>query len=246
MEHLESFIRGLADDVAAICRQTIEHFGHQEAEQFLLSAADGLDIKFALNAAYSPAELSNLITLQAWGLLKEFKWLQFLFLAGNYPLVMSRLRYVWEAVYRACYVEAHADPAVRSLDSDGKLSWIETHRLTWGNCILPTLTRLFPMAGREPEVRDYYKAVWEELNQYVHPTAHLQNRMVDESALLLKDGFDADWAADTLRAAKVVADLVWFAVLSHHEKAIPAVPEDDLIVDWPLTTMLLRQGRPFA
>src|SRR5262245_42366980 len=126
--------------------------------QFLLSEADGLEMKFAIMKCYDQAALSNLVYVQAWAMLKELKWLQFLFLAGNYPLVKSRLRFVWEAMYRAYYVEGQQDPEIRALGPDDKLALLECHRprLDWTNCVGPVLRSILPGANSEEVFKQYH------------------------------------------------------------------------------------------
>lgn len=242
MTNTEHFIRHVTEGALEIANQTVAHFGEERANQFTQSSADGMHIQLAIVGYYRQEQLMNLVHAQASAMLKELRWLQFLFLAGNYPLVNGRLRYLWEAVYRACWVETHEDAAVRGLDLDRKLEWIEGHATDWNRCIRPALERLLPLVKREREVFDHYHGLWKQLNQYVHPSERLQSLMVRESSLLIKDAFDAEWAEETLQAAKAVTDLVWLAVLTCHEKAIAGVREENMSVGYPLTSMLLRRG----
>jgi hypothetical protein len=239
MKNIEEFVRKVSHDVLDVSRQTVEHFGEKQAEQFLLSAADGIAIKFA--GCYGQAALMNLVNVQAWGMVKELKWLQLLFLAGNYPLVMSRLRYIWEAMYRSYFVEAHHDSRVRRLGPDEKLSWIESHkpRLDWKFCVGPVLKKLLPLQDPEDKLFNRYHDLWQELNCYNHPSQYLQERLVDTSSLLVADNFDAAWAEDTLLAGRMVADLVWLALLSLHERAVPILSDEKFHVDCPLTHTLI-------
>jgi len=242
MESTRKFLEGVFNSVEEIARQTVERLGEERASQFTLMSADGLVIAFELLGHYKQGQLMNLVNAQLWGLQKEFKWLQVLFLAGNYPLVKSRLRYLWEAVYRAYFVETHEDDAVRLLGPDEKLKWIEDHKLDWRTCVQPTLFKVFPLAESEPEVQRHYHELWGELNQYVHPSQHVQSRLVDDSSLLVMDNFDQAWAEDTLRAGLEVADLIWLAILTCHEKAINSVAQVRLDLAYPLTGMLLKRG----
>src|SRR5262249_650011 len=76
-----------------------------------------------------------------------------------------------------------------------------------------------PLAENKQEVRDDYKARWQELHRYVHPSAYLAGRMIDESALHVLDNFDQEWALETVDIASCVMDLIWLAVLEHYPPA---------------------------
>ena len=105
MSEIKQFIQNISAEVLEIAQQTVDHFGAEKADHFMRIAGDGLKIKLEIMSGYTQQEQTNLINHQAWGLVKELKWLEFLFLAGNYPLVKNRLRYIWEAVFRAYFVE---------------------------------------------------------------------------------------------------------------------------------------------
>jgi hypothetical protein len=66
--------------------------------------------------------------------------------------------------------------------------------------------------------------------------------MMDESALFVRDGFDTGWAEQTLDLAQTVADLLWLAILTCHQKAIQSVSVDDLEGTYPVTSLLLKAG----
>jgi hypothetical protein len=151
----KTFIQETCEVLLEIERQTVEHFGEERAHRLLLIADDGLTITAEVMKCYSQQEQLNLVYHHAWGAFKELRWLQLFFLAGQYPLLKSRLRYIWEGMYRAYVVEAHSDPTVRSLSPDEKLRWLEEQptRPNWSNCVEMVLHDIFPLAAREEEVR---------------------------------------------------------------------------------------------
>ena len=65
--------------------------------------------------------------------------------------------------------------------------------------------------------------VWQSLNHCVHPSDELRLRLVDESALLVKDAFDEGWARETIETASTVFGLIWLVVMRRFPTAIPAV-----------------------
>lgn len=245
MSEAQLFIPGFCTELVAIEQETRRQLGDQASEHFLTLAADSLAINLAIMGHYATSEQLNLVYHASWGMLRELKWLHFLFLGGNYPLVKSRLRYVWEATFRAYFVETLAEPSVRAMNPDDKIAWLENHkpRLDWTNCILPTLSFLYPQAATKPDVQEHYRSLWSELNQYIHPSEYILRRMVDASSLHVKDGFDAAWAQDTIRASTDVFDLIWLAVLRFRDRAIDQVATDKLDGKYPILDLLLTTVR---
>src|SRR5437879_2079418 len=104
----ELYIPGLCGQLVEIEKATRQELSEQ-AEHFMKLVGDCLKINFAIMGHYSHAQLLDLVYHASWGMLRELKWMHFLFLSGNYPLIKGRLRYVWENTFRAYFVEQHAD-----------------------------------------------------------------------------------------------------------------------------------------
>ncbi len=210
--------------------------GYEKGGLFVNIANDLIDINGALFDSYRPDELNNLVFLTFWGVFKELTWFQFLFVSGNYPLLKSRLRFVWESMFRAYYAQTYSGREAPGPSADDKVSWLEAQErhLRWENCIELVLRQLFPLADREQEVREYYHGRWQELNRYVHPSAYLAGRMVGDSALHFIDNFDKEWALATVAAATDVFDLVWLAVLQAFPKAGDRIAQEELSVEYPI------------
>jgi len=85
------------------------------------------------------------------------------------------------------------------------------------------LRAIFPLADQKQEVRVHYKGLFNELHQYAHPSAYLTARMLGDSTLHVKDGFDKQWARVTVDIGAKVFDLIWLAVLAHHPEAFERV-----------------------
>jgi hypothetical protein len=228
------------EHLAQIERKTMRVLGTRKGSFFVSIYNDALDMNSAVIDAYGKSPF-DLLFHTSWGFLKEIHWFHFLFVAGNYPLLKSRLRFIWEAMFRAYYAEKSpkAPPAI-----DDKLDWLETHkpRLDWTTCIAPVLKELFPRpnATEEETFRTYYRRRWQELNLYVHPSAYLHRRLIGDSVLHMKDAFDKEWALDTIHAATDVFDLVWLALLRFHERAIDLVARRKPKLKYPIVDLLLK------
>jgi hypothetical protein len=112
--------------------------------------------------------------------------------------------------------------------------------LSWGNVIEPTLRRVFRLAEKEGEVLDYYHKLWKDLNNYVHPTHFLVERMIDRDAILI-DRFDQEWAKETIDVARDVFDLVLLAVIARFPGCLEMVARHGLIVEYPRTKEILKE-----
>jgi len=196
------WVEGTCARLAPIERKTLEKLGEEKGGFFMWVANDWLEINSALIDTYPGEQAHNLVLVTFWGLFKEVCWFHFFFVSGNYPLLLSRLRFVWESVFRAYLAENYPIGSERPWSppgpsSDDKLAWLAEHErdLNWDRCIEPVLRTVFPLADSEEEVRDFYKARWKELHKYVHPSAYLAERMIGESALHVTDNFDEEWSA---------------------------------------------------
>lgn len=240
LEQPQLFIPTLCAQAVEIEKQTRQQLGNA-ADHFQTLLGDCLAINFAIMAHYSPSEQLNLVYHSCWGMLRELKWFHFNFLAGNYPFIKSRLRYLWEQTFRAYFAERLAPASVRALNPDEKIAWLENHkpRLDWKNCILPTLSSVLPLAAKEPQVQDHYNQLWSKLNAYIHPSEYILRRMVDDSSLHVKDAFDAAWAKDTIQTSTEVVDLIWLAGLLFHDRAIDDLAADKLHAKYPIVDHLL-------
>ena len=211
--------------LSEIERQTQESLG-EDGDFFVNVANDWIEINSALIDAY-PGEQGHTLVIHTFqGLFKEVCWFQFFFVSGNYPLLLSRLRFVWESVFRAYFAEHYPLGPPQSWpvpgpSPDDKFGWLENYEryLNWDRCIEPTLRDVFTLADREQKVREYYLGLWQELHKYVHPSAYLAGKMIADSTLHLTDNFDEEWARETLNIASTVFDVLWLAILGHHPDA---------------------------
>ena len=84
-----------------------------------------------------------------------------------------------------------------------------------------------------------YRFLWRRLNQHVHPSLALLDRLIDPATLLARDTFDPKWAADTLAIGTDVFDLVWFVVLQRFRRCVAQVVNKRLCSEYALTHALI-------
>jgi hypothetical protein len=245
-EQPKSWVEEMCRHLADIERETVDKLGEEKAGFFAKVAGDCMDINAAIHGPN--AEHYNFVLHTSYGIFKEVYWFHFFFLAGNYPLLLSRLRYVWESMFRAYFAENYpldckAAWAPPGPSIDDKVAWLQEHerQLNWDRCLEPVLRNVLPLADREREVRQHYKAHWQSLHKYVHPSAYLAGRMVEDSALHAADSFDEQWAVETLDIGSVVFDLVWLAVLNHHPEAFDRL--DRLFDSYPVVSSVFKKGK---
>jgi hypothetical protein len=82
-------------------KQTVAALGKETAGFFLSAANDCLTVIGAVGKAYPGERSRNLVFVTLWGLFKEAYWFHSFFVAGNYPRLLGRLRFIWESVFRA-------------------------------------------------------------------------------------------------------------------------------------------------
>jgi len=249
VDHFLSFLGEQYEHLREIAEETFRGLGKERAGYFTSLANDWIDIGGAIRDTYSEDELSNgLMYIYFSALFKEVYWLQLLFLAGNYPLLHRSLRYIWEMIFRAYYVDTYArespdDPEPPGPTVDDKAEWLAQHErkmFQWHKFMQPMLRRLLPQA-RGTEIEEYYKALWDKLNEYVHPSKALLERMVvDVPGFLVTDSFDKKWALETIEIATVIFDLVWLAVISRFPRCAGSLAQRGLLLEYPIVTAALE------
>jgi len=243
-DHLLALLGEQYEHLPKIAEDTFRSLGKERAVYFTSLANDWIDILSAILNTYSKDELSNsLMYIYFSGLFKEINWFQLLFLAGNYPLLHRSLRFVWEMTFRAYYVDTCPSdaPEPPGPTIDDKVVWLAQHErkmFGWKRIMKPTLQRLLQTKGTEIERN--YKLLWDKLNEYVHPSKALLDRMVADHTLLIKDSFDEAWAVETVETATKVFDLVWRAVISRFPNCAELLGRKGLRVEYPIVTTELN------
>jgi len=185
--------------------------------------------------------LTSLVAADFFSLGKDLHWLYRLLLWGNYPLVSRTLRYDWELMFRAYYVDVFqpsvpGDTDLPGSSIDDKVQWLEARgpSLHLHSLIVPILNAILP-----DDQREHYKRIWRKLNKHVHPTKILRDKMFDESALAVRDSFDKEWAEEALDDACQVFDLIWLMTLGRFPKCVPLLGGPRLFRHTPRTARLL-------
>jgi hypothetical protein len=116
--------------------------------------------------------------------------------------------------------------------------------LGWKECIKPLIGRLYPWdtEGEKEHYLDDRKLLWDELNEYVHPSVGLLSMMCElDRPILLGDHFHEGAAKRSIVNAQFVFDLVWLAVLGAFPHAVPIVKATALNVPYSLVQGLLAK-----
>jgi len=247
-DHFLSLLGEQYEHLRKIAEETFGSLGKEQAGHFTRLANDWMNIHGAILDTYSRDELlASLMYLYLVGLFKEVYWFQLLLLTGNYPLLHRSLRFVWEMMFRAYYVDTYVpgspgDPEPPDPTVDDKVEWMAEHKrkmYRWDSFVKPTLLRLLPQA-KGTEMEKCYKSLWDKLNAYVHPSKALLDRMVAEApGFLITDSFDKEWALETIGVTTMVFDLVWLAVLSRFPGCAGLLAQKGLHVAYPIVTTAL-------
>jgi hypothetical protein len=216
-----------------IAGETSRRLGNETADLFVYLYNDALNIQYAIDAAYpQEKQLLSLVLFDFMALLKELYWLHVLFVSGNYPIVLSRLRFNWERIFRARHADAYAsenpgadDPPGPTVDD--KHDWLtqRENKLNWRTLIVSTLSSLFTADSQE-EIESQFKPLWDRLNACVHPSGDLREKLAGDSTLLAVDAFDEAWARETHRDTAEVFAVIWLAIMSRFPGAAPALLAD--------------------
>jgi hypothetical protein len=246
----QSFLSQVFERCREIERQTVEVLGEEDADVFVNIWNDSLQFENAIDQIYGHDEWTqSLVAVRLWEFSRELVNLQTLFLCGNYSLLRSRLRFIWEMIFRGFYADTYEKKSPKDPDKPGpsiddKSVWLENleedRGLGWGKLIKPTLCRVCPLAEKEAKVLDYYHKLWTDLNKYVHPTHFLVETMIDRDVILI-DRFSEEWARETVTVATDVFDLIWLAVIARFPGCLEIVAKQDLIVQYPRTKEILKQ-----
>jgi hypothetical protein len=230
-------------------RQTIEVLGEEKAAFFLNAANDCVRVGAAVGEAYPAEKGFDLMLPTLGGLFKEARWFHTFFVAGNYSLLMSRLRFVWESIFRAYFVAHYPigdSPkwAMPGSTIEEQMLWLEEHgrHLRLDTCIEPVLLAVFPHAANDQSISENCKEMFLYLHQYAHPSAYLLDRKMVNPALLFTDTFDEQWARQTLEIGARVFALIWMAVFAHYPIAFEQV--EPLEGKYPLVSEVFEREKP--
>lgn len=233
---------GFLTPVQQVAEETLAAFGPERVCYFTEVANDWIDLQKAILQEYSHKEVTeSLVCCKFAGLFKEVVWFQFHFLAGNYPVLNRGLRFVWEMLYRAYYVDTYATEHWGTLPAPGpslydKVEWLRQHErgFRWGTVIQPILERLLPTSER-PRIATQFAPLWQRLNEHAHPSVAYLEQAMGETAAFVRDAFDPNWSAETLQRAEQAFDLLWLVVVSRFPRCAETARSHDGHLRFPLT-----------
>lgn len=196
-----------------------------------------------LNVYSKDVALRSLVAADLFNLGKELHWMHRLLHWGNYPLVHRNLRYVWELMFLAYFADT-VEAAVPEISDqpgecvDDKVAWLHKHewKINWRSVIRPLVYKVI-----EKRERQHYSHIWGSLNRSVHASVELRYRLIDESALAIRDAFDLRWAKDTCQIASDVFDVIWLVVLRRFPDCIPFLGGKNCFINTPRTKSLIAK-----
>lgn len=252
IKHLLSLLGGQYEHLPKIAAETFRSLGKERATHFTSLANDWIDILSVILDTYCKDKPSNSLMYFYFSsaLFKEVHWFQLLFLAGNYAFLNRNLRFVWEMIFRAYYVDTYVrespcDPKPPGPTLDDKIKWLAQHErkmFQWNRFMKPRLRQLLPQAAGT-EIEQHYKSLWNKLNEYVHPSKALLDKMVvDVPESLITDRFDREWALETTETASMIFGLVWLAVISTFPESAELLAQKRLRLDYPIVTAALKNS----
>lgn len=243
VEHLENILDDLYEQWGELRRETIEQLRDREALKIIdFHANNWIDIVKWISSKYKREEQMNIVIFQFSRLFKEIYWLQFLFHTGNYPTAYRNLRYILEMICQAYYIDTKY-PTLTLDDQIEKATEIEERVFGW-NVISSALCRVFNKTDKETRAR--FKPLWDDLNEYAHPSARQMDLVAEQDfSALVTDSFNESLARGLLIVTDKVFDIVYAVVLKRFPKAINLAQQYEFIDEWqeclPNTIGIMKQ-----
>jgi hypothetical protein len=235
-----------------VAEETKRILGPHESERVAAAYNDCLALINALQDTYgSDLFTTSLVALSLPTLLKEIPWLHMLFVWGNYPAVHRNLRFIWELTYRAIYADTYKivlpdDDLGPGPTIDDKINWLSVqerkNKLTRKTLIDPLL-RCFHGVNEQGLIDSGLPALWEKLNQRVHPSKELWEEVLAHPHRPMLDVFDEPAARETLRAMEEIFDIIWLGVLTMFHHAVPKLDSADDFLRCPRTQQFVAKKR---
>jgi len=251
IEKIVDVLDELYKSLDSVRDDTIKNLGEEKALHISNYHADNcIDLIVTwIPSQYKDKESNNMVFMQFTRMFKELYWLQFLFLAGNYPLIYRNLRYLLEMMAQAYYV----DLKYHRLNIDEKFEKIkDLEREFYGwNLIEHILTKIcetnISESNRESLIDNSHN-IWKYyLNKHVHPSSiQMERDLFDEEDLyssLVTDTFIKKCADDALTTIDYVLDLIYAIIFSSYPRIGDSLLHDKFINKWkfhsPVTMKLV-------
>jgi len=210
----------------ATTRETIATLGAEEPFVLVDLFNDSIDVRGAILNKYRDSLVNSVMALTLAPLQNAIYGMQFDFLLGRYAEVGRTLRFAWELVFRAYFVDNYTSLFPDSTDFPGhslgsKLQWLEQKRLrlTWETVFRPVFNYLFEN-GKQDGVTEYFKPNWDRLIQVSHPSMAWFVSGTEESSRLAFNHFDETLARQIIGDAREVLGVIWFAMLRQFPDAM--------------------------
>lgn len=239
----------MCERLAEIENETTAALGKEKSHFFVEVANDWIEFVGAIEQLCPEAKRHNsVVYFVLQFVFKDVCWFRFLFVGGNYPLLQRSLRHVWELIFRAYYADRYVAASLADRDSpslDEKMDWLEQkeNKLTWESCVKPTLVELLSQTATDPKFLEHFYDLWKSLNQHVHPSMAVAERLISPTPLFAADHFDKDWAEETYGVAVQVFDLIWLAVISSFPECADELAARGVLDGYLIVSIALRQMR---
>jgi hypothetical protein len=210
--------------------ETATVLGPDAALVFVGFANDAIDIALAVPDAYDREELlHSLVNFDFHATHARIVRMQYDFISGGYEAVRWALRFTWESIFRAYFVDRFAEMNSRIPNPPGptlgeKATWQpdRPRSLNWKTVILPVFRSLYPARSQE-SLREAFEPVWKRLNAAVHPSGEWRESGVEESARHVWPHFDEAQARELVADSRVVFAVVFAAMLRRFPKLAHAL-----------------------
>ncbi len=229
-QDLEKILDNLYAHWGNVRRETIDTIGEKEALKIIdFHANNWIDIVGWIWSRYQKDEQMNIVSFQFSRVFKEIYWLQYLFLAGNYPAMYKNLRFLWEMMAQAYYVDSQY-PNLSLDEQFAKARLIEDHTQGW-NIVQATLCSVLRKSGNK--IVHQFKPLWSELNRYVHPSVKQLDMIAEEDfSSLVTDSFHEALAKEVLKVTDSVLDTVNAIVLRKFKRVGDLAKNYKFINEW--------------
>jgi len=211
-----------------VAQETIETLGEEAIGYWVDAYNTCIDIETAiLRSVPEETLIRSLLHLRLVELYKEMSWLLFLFAVGNYHMLARELRFIWEAICQAYYV----DTLLPEVGVDEKTDKLSKKRYRGWRMIKEILPDILPLWTEQ--LGGEYRGLYDHLSEMVHPTRQEFDLKVLEGsgALLVTDTFVESIAVDILDIAKRVFDVVWCTAFAEYPQLSQVLDRRPYVVE---------------
>ena len=167
------------------------------------------DLYKSISPVYDPDYLlSQLLVHRYLELLRNLRWITTSVLSGAYDSAMRGLRFILEDICQATYL----DKTYEELDIKSRYEKTDEQEPLRGR-------RLVSMLGLDKFRQDVIKGLYNELNDYVHPSRKLLMESVRDPKVVFF--YDKTWYEEAHSLHQRTLDAIFYLVLWQYPKAAP-------------------------